>query len=355
MRKKILLGFGGFAGILLIFGLKTWYDAGEFKTITSYSRLDDCTGYHTAASSEDIVVDHETGMAFISSDDIRLSQTRIDAPQGMIYGLDLGNPGSELVELTPDPGFDFHPLGMGLYVANDSTRLLFVVNRSLKNGHSVEIFRYLPGPRLVHVETIRDPLIYSANDVAPVGERRFYLTNDHRYTRGLLKMAEEYLQLSIANLVYYDGRQARVVAQGIGYANSVLVDEQKNRVFVSATIDQGIHVFARDPETNALQPQSFIRLGTGVDNLSFGDSDVIWAAAHPKLLTFVAYLEKRVSLSPSQVLRIRLDGEKYDVDEPFLNRGEVISASSVAVPYQNRLLIGSVLDRRLKNCRLTAE
>ncbi len=337
--------------VILLFAVKTWHDAGEFKEIRSHNDMRDCREYGGVANSEDIAVHPALGMAFISSDDIRLSQSRDDAPQGMIYGLDLNAEDGRLIELTPDPEFDFHPLGLGLYTPDDTTTFLFVVNRSRKAGHSVEIFRYVPDSVLRHVETIRDPLIRSANDVAPVGRRSFYVTNDHRFTGGLMKSVEDYLQLSLSNVIYYEGSSARVIAGGLGYANSVLVDEAGRLVFVSATIDQGIHVYEREPSDGSLVAVDFIELGTGVDNLTFDSDGVIWAAAHPQLLTFVAYSKGKRSRSPSQILKIRYKKGTARVEEVFLSRGEDISASSVAVRYRDHLLIGSVLDHRLLDCR----
>ncbi len=341
--------------LVLLYGIKTWHDAGEFKEILSRNDMRDCREYGGVANSEDIAVHPVLGMAFISSDDIRLSQTRDDAPQGMIYGLDLDAEDGRLIELTPDLVFDFHPLGLGLYTPDDTTTFLFVVNRSLKAGHSVEIFRYAPDSLLRHVETIRDPLIRSANDVAPVGRRSFYVTNDHRFTGGLMKSVEDYLQLSLSNVIYYDGSSARVIAGGLGYANSVLVDEAGGLVFVSATIDQGIHVYEREPSDGSLVAVDFIELGTGVDNLTFDADGAIWAAAHPQLLTFVAYLKGKRSRSPSQILKIRYEKDTARVEEIFLSQGEDISASSVAARYRDHLLIGSVLDHRLLDCLLRSQ
>jgi arylesterase/paraoxonase len=43
---------------------------------------------------------------------------------------------------------------------------------------------------------------------------------------------------------------------------------------------------------------------------------------------------------------------QHQIDEVYLNRGEALSGSSVAAMYQDRLLIGSVFEKKFLDCRL---
>lgn len=197
---------------LLVGGLllKTFYDAGEFKTINPHFSAS-CRSIPGVFSSEDITIDQETGMAFISSADRRTRWSGTGRPrQGAIFGLDLKTQNPQLVNLTVDFSKEFNPHGIGLWVGKDGKRSLFVVNHR-KDGHFVEVFD-LKDNKLVHRNSVSGALMHSPNDVIPTGPESFYVTNDHGNTSGPGRAVEEYLQLARATVLYYDGREFRTVA-----------------------------------------------------------------------------------------------------------------------------------------------
>ena len=71
--KKAIITVLILAFILVGLGVKTFYDAGEFKEITPHfnGQVKTIAG---VLSSEDITVHPQTAMAFISSDDRRAHQ-----------------------------------------------------------------------------------------------------------------------------------------------------------------------------------------------------------------------------------------------------------------------------------------
>ena len=58
------------------------------------------------------------------------------------------------------------------------------------------------------------------------------------------------------------------------------------------------------------------------------------------------------SKAPSQVLRIDVSAEKPEIQEIYLNAGQQISTGSVGATYGNKLLIGSITDRKLLICEM---
>jgi arylesterase/paraoxonase len=344
----------GLAAVVLIAGsllLKTCYDAGEFKEIKA--RLaGNCRTISGVQSSEDIVIDRVTGMAFISSTDRRPEWTGVNSPgQGAIFGFDLKNPASELIHFTSEFTKEFNPHGIGLWRGQDGKLLLFAVNHC-REGHFIEIFEK-SGMKLIHRESISGGLMHSPNDVAPTGARTFYVTNDHGYTTRWGRMVEEYLQLAKGSLLYYDGNAFEMVAKGLAYANGINLSADGLTVYAAATVGQKILVYNRERETGRLTPRQTVDLGTGPDNIDVDENGNLWIGCHPKLLTFVAYSKDPEKLSPSQVIKIflRKPGE-YSVEEMYLSNGETLSGSSVAAVFENTLLIGSVFDERFLQCKL---
>ena len=345
---KILIGLGIIVILLAIFVLKTLRDAGEFKTLTAHCDCT-CTSVKGAAGPEDITVDPELKITLISADDRRAAQ-RGERVQGAIYAYYLASPARPLKNLTPRLNFDFHPHGIYLYRSKNK-RLLFVVNHR-DDGHFIEIFT-LKDMRLHHLESISGPLMTSPNDLIAVGPRQFYVTNDHGATTPLGKKAENYLQLAISYVLYYNGKEFRKAAGDIAYANGIALSNDGKTVYVASPVGCLIQVFDRDKEAETLQYRESIDLGTGVDNLDVDEKGNIWAGCHPKLLTFVKHQNDPSKLAPSQILKILPAGKgDYEVKEIYLNNGEELSGSTVAVLYRNRMLIGSVLDDHILDCTL---
>jgi len=340
--------------VVFIFGgllAKTFYDAGEFREINPHfkGRVNSIAGL---LSSEDITIHARTGMAFISSADRRTRWSRDNkVQQGAIYGFDLNSRQPKLVNLTAAFSKEFNPHGIGLWIGQDGDSSLFVVNHR-RDGHFVEIFDY-KGNILVHRESIKGPLMHSPNDVIPVGQRAFYVTNDHGNTSGFGRMLEEYLQLARSFVLYYDGKNFRTAAEGFAYANGVNVSPDGKTVYVTATVGQKVYVYDRDKGSGDLALRHTIDLGTGPDNIEVDENGNLWIGSHPKLLTFVKYSKDPGKLSPSQVVRVAVqESGQYNVEEIYLNNGEPLSGSSVAAIFKDTMLIGSVFDNRFLSCKL---
>lgn len=342
----------GIAALLLFLGsvlVKTLMDAGEFKTIIPHD-LPSCQVVRGVLSSEDITIHPVTGLAFLSSDDRRPLFGGESGIQGAILGYDLNAQDPKLVNLTTEFSGAFHPHGIGLWIGEGGKASLFAVNHT-KHGHFVEIFD-LEGGRLIHRESVASPLMHSPNDVFPTGARSFYVTNDHGAGTGLGRVLEEYLQLAGAYVLHFDGREFRKVAEGLAYANGIAASLDGRKVYVAATVGRGIAVYTRDPVSNALTFETFIAMGTGVDNIEVDKDGNLWVGAHPKLLTFVKYSKDPEVSSPSQVLKVVPKGKGFIVTEIYASSGRPLSGSSVAAVYKDTLLIGSVLDDRFLRCRI---
>ena len=349
--RKLVIALLFFVFLAAGFILKTFHDAGEFTKIKPHFK-GSFKSIAGVLSSEDITIHQESGLAFISSADHRQSRAgENQMHQGAIWGLDLDSANHELVNLTAKFSKEFNPHGIGLWIGENSSLSLFVVNHC-RDDHYVEIFDYL-GNELVHRESISGAMMHGPNDVIPVDSRKFYATNDHGYSSRIGRMAEEYLQLARSFVLYYDGENFHKVAKGLAYANGINLSADRQTVYVAATVGKKLYVYNRNMESGHLTLQNSIDLGTGPDNIEMDASGALWIGSHPKLLTFVQYSKDPNVLSPSQVLKVVPQrNEEYTVEEIYLSNGNPLSGSSVAAVFKNTMLIGSVFDKQFLLCNL---
>lgn len=328
--------------------LRTFWLAGSFRHIEPHF-AGSCQLVAGVPGSEDITIHPRTGVAYISSSDRRVREGAVKP--GAIYAYDLNQTDPTPVNLTPDADTNFQPHGISLW-AGDSGDVLFVISHPPKASglprNVVEIFDVTP-ERLVHRATLTDPLLVTANDIVAVGIDRFYLTNTHKYPAGWRNRVETYLTLAGAHVLYYGPGGFRVALDGLLFPNGINVSPDGRKLYVASVTGREMLVYDRDPQTETLTPRGSVFLGSGPDNIEVDADGNAWIGAHPKLLRVGAHAENRLELSPSQVLRVSPDGR---VDEIYMNRGEEISAASVAAVRGDRLLIGEIFDDGFLDCRM---
>jgi arylesterase/paraoxonase len=360
--KRILKIAGLVLGVLLLavvaWGLYIYNLAGEFKTIQPHFS-GSCAPVLGVVGAEDITIHPDGKVAYISSDDRRAAKEGQPKP-GAIFAYPLDPEGGGPVNLTPELPFNFHPHGIGLLVVEDGPDRLLVVNhpyaslfhREESKGppHTIEVFDIIKDTgALEHRRTIADPLLVSPNDVVPVGPDSFYVTNDHGSGGEFGRKLEDYLHLARANVLYYDGAKFSEVAGGLRYANGINISPDGKQVYVAATTDRSVYIYDRNPEDGSLKESQEVFTGTGVDNIELDADGNLWVGAHPQLLTFVKHADDPANKSPSQVLKLSPD---FSIEEVFLSDGSDLSGSTVAARAGQRLLIGSVFEPHLLDCRL---
>ena len=145
-------------------------------------------------------------------------------------------------------------------------------------------------------------------------------------------------------MVYSDGSEYREVADGIAYANGINLDRKRNMLFVASPREFLIKAY-HQKESGDLEFIEDIHCGTGVDNIELGPDGKIWSGGHPSLLAFTAYAQGRKKIAPSEIITIdyRNTGD-YSKEVIFLDDGRKMSASSVAVVYNDYIFAGNVMD-----------
>ncbi len=361
--SRLLVGAGIVIALVLAWGLWLAAEMGEFRQVQNL-HPGECVAVPGMPGGEDITIHPRGHLAYISSDD-RRSVMRGEPIPGAIFSYALDEPQARPVNLTPQAGVDFRPHGIDLFVGEDGQEVLFVVNHPGESlfgapegqtgpAHTVEIFD-IEGGELVHRRTVSGPLMISPNDVVAVDAERFYFTNDHGTRPGWRRELEDYLRLPWASVVYFDGEELVEVLDGLTFANGINMSADGRRVYVAETTRGTLREYIRDADSGALEHRRTLDMGFGVDNIEVDADGDLWIGGHVKLLTFVRYVDNPEVLAPSQVVRVRLDEGDYRVETEFMDDGALLSGASVGAWHDGRLLIGSVFEDHIIDCRSETE
>ncbi|XP_033836423.1 serum paraoxonase/arylesterase 2-like [Periophthalmus magnuspinnatus] len=300
--------------------------------------------------SEDITI-LGNGLAFISSGLRYPGMPVADTVMGKMYALDLNEPRLKPTELRMPRNFDlqsFNPHGISVYTdPNDGTVYLFVVNHP-EHKTQIELFKFVEEDySLVHLKTIKHELLYSVNDIVAVGVESFYATNDHYFVNEFMKSTVEILLAQPwTNVVYYSPEEVKMVSDGFHFANGINISPDQKHVYVADILDHNVHVLERK-EDNGLVFVKSVNVGSLCDNLEVdpktGD---VWAGCHPNAWKLFLY---DVNDPPgSEVIQIQnILSDEPVVKQVYADDGKVLQGSSVATPYGNKLLIGTVFHKAL--------
>lgn len=306
--------------------------------------------------SEDIAVT-SNGLAFISSG-MQLSDmcsSAVDARfsqfVGRIYVFDFQNSKQDAVEvsLPKELQYNFSPHGIDLLEDSETGEiLLFVVNHR-KIGEFVEILSYQPESRsLSMVRSVTHELFTSLNDVLAIDRNSFLASND-AYFRSCWRILEPLLGLRWCNFIYFDGTVGQSIIENGHDFNSVALSRNGKQVYLTRPSEMKLEIYNRSKGTETLKLHQSINVGMAVDNV-FSDQSTgdLWLGSHPSLALLTKHLSDIDLRAPSQVIRIQPLGPQndpfntYKLFSPFGDDGELVSGSSSAVHFKDKLLIGTV-------------
>lgn len=351
MKGKII-GVLLLAVMLLLAGyiVNLMYETGYFRNVDHRSPGQLLT-YIDVPGAEDLAISREGRFLIVSSDD-RAGRRDGQRSQGALYKIDLDDPTLSPRLLTKGFTQRLHPHGISLLSLDSTTYRLLVINhvgnyRDMGMGdtrHYVEEF-LLEGDTLTHQKTYEDEILAHPNDIVAIGPVQFYFTNSQGARNKLELFTENYLGWSKSSVGFYDGISFRKVADELPYANGINYDPLKDQVYVATSRDFQLRVYSRQVG-GALQLQEMIDCGTGVDNIEIDDEGNLWIGAHPDLLTFASFASGRQPKAPSEVITVRWEGDGPEVERVYIDDGDEVSASSVAIPFEDKLFIGNVMDSR---------
>jgi arylesterase/paraoxonase len=352
----LLIGIGVIFLALIALAVDVARFTGEFHSFDK-GFPGSCAVIPLGGSSEDIQIDRERGIAYLSVLN-RASLGQGDADNGSIMMLDLNRPEpSARAAMAYDPD-DFHPQGLSLFKHAAQAPRLFAISHRPDGSQTVEIAEAGASGEFFPKETIRNPAFVHPNAIAAVGARQFYLANDSGAGGKLGRAIEFLFRRGLSTLIYYDGAGAHVVATGLKFPAGLALSPDASRLYVGEALGQQLRIYRRDLTSGEITLDETVSLDTAPDNLNVDADGIVWIAAHPRLLRFFEHLRNPERHAPTQVLRFdprRLapaDGEKDSrLSQVYANDGAQISAGTVAAHWHDEFLIGALLDHKVMICK----
>ncbi|WP_101759406.1 SMP-30/gluconolactonase/LRE family protein [Oceanicoccus sp. KOV_DT_Chl] len=350
--KKILLSL-----VILVAGFSIWsyWSMDGFKSIEPHF-AGSCRTVTGEGSAEDIDIDRQAGVMFISAKD-RLGAASGAENNGTISVYDLGKAAKQFDMLPISSLDDFSPHGISLYQSPEGLRRLFVINHRHSGEESIELFDVAADHSLAHVKTIKHELLFSPNDLVAVGMEQFYVANDSGATTGFEKGMEMMGLMSLAKIVYFDGESAKPVLENFPTSGGINRSADGHTLYIGGTSSKTLEVYRRDMATGALTFMQSIPLAMGVDNIDVAADGSVWVAGHPKVIDLISHFTSNGDKpAPSQIYLLPVDTVAADgrLAEPvdlFTSLGDDLSASSVAAEFAGQFYVGGITPKKFLICQ----
>ena len=135
------------------------------------------------------------------------------------------------------------------------------------------------------------------NDLVAAGPDTFYATSDRLSRHHWMQTEEDYLGLPLASVTYFDGTGASV-AEGLRYANGINLSPDGKTLYVAEVVARRMAVFRIGATPTELTQERTVDVGTGLDNLEWGDDGELWTGAHAHLFDFVDHAKNPDAQKP---------------------------------------------------------
>lgn len=353
LLKRLLAGIGIL--VLVVGAASAWLlgRGGAFRTIEPHF-AGSCEALPLEGSGEDILVDRERGIAYLSLLDRRGVVQGKDV-QGTVARVDLNaRPFAAVDALVTKPG-PMRPHGLSLWIGPDGSRRLFVINHGRKRGvdpEAVEIFDETAPGEFTHAETVRGEQLLSPNDLVAVGPRQFYVANDKALGGGLAAALQQ-VGVGGSPLSYFDGPAGRYALDDIASGGGINASADGRTLYVAETAGKRVRVLARSDDGSVTETAR-IPMDTSPDNIDVAADGSLWVTGHANTLALIQHFINE-SPAPTQVWRVVPgEGGTASQEEIYLDDGTQMSAGSVGATYGDLLLIGSITERKIQICTRAA-
>lgn len=311
---------------------------------------------------EDVAVDHEHGIAYISSQ-ARKRPLADERASGAIYALDLKSDNLKAKNVTDAlaPQLrSFHPLGIDLFIDASERARLLVVNHA-NGGCRIEVFAVANREKgvLEHFCSIGPHAFLTfPNGIAGCAWNEFYVTNPRKFMDPGA-FVDDMLHLRSGRILHCrfsraGGATWTIADEGLSYPNGIAIERRcdQPRVYVALVMAKQILVYTRTSNGRLARCQTAINLPAAPDNLSLDTSGDLWVGANLNLIKALPYFAGWRETSPSAALRVsQLQSDAPVVETVFSDDGGLLSGSSVACHYATsscqKLIVGAVIQNRL--------
>ncbi|MGF1605424.1 MAG: SMP-30/gluconolactonase/LRE family protein [Rhodothalassiaceae bacterium] len=269
-------------------------------------------------------------------------------PAGGLYRLTLPlAPGAALQADSLVRGVRAH--GLAVHGAGADIHLFSLDRHGSDRQAPVDLVQWrLADGQISLVQRLRDRRLCSANGLAAPSAQTVFVSLDRRACGGPDRLWENARRAaSGAVLVAQHGRLERL-ADALVFANGLAIDPERGLMWVAETRAGRVSRLAieqhPDGRWNA-RPLSPVPVPHAPDNLAIAPSGVI-SAGHPRLLRYALFRAGLIGTAPSQIVRIRPDG---DAQRLYQGAGH-LSGATAAVLTDQQLIAGAGYDSGLLVC-----
>ncbi|KAJ5971087.1 uncharacterized protein N7479_001005 [Penicillium vulpinum] len=151
-----------------------------------------------------------------------------------------------------------------------------------KAQSQIEVFHYiLKSDSIRHLRSINHPLIKTPNDIYAASPLSFYVTNDHSYRDGPMRLVEDVwrsakwsdiIHVQIANLTSKDAPiEASVALKGLWNNNGLGHGRTDNEIIVSSAMGGEIFLGTQHESNHSISIDTSVSVGALADNPSYYD------------------------------------------------------------------------------------
>ena len=356
MRKSLKIA--SYIGVALVLALATMIASflmrgGAFRQIQSVSPGICRLVPTNHGSAEDIQINRQTGIAYLSALD-RRGLVAGNEVTGNILEIDLYSTNPKPTSALESVPEGFRPHGISLFYMQDGSERLFVINDWFGIEERIEIFdKPLDNKLFEHVETLSDPLITHPNDLVAVGPEKFYIANDSGATNSLERVLEMGFGIGLSPLIFFNGENFLLVDSQLKSSGGINADLTAKRLYVGETMGKSIRVYELDDNQGLSRLVRTIALDGGVDNIDIEVDGSLWIANITNTLALVRHFTDEDSPAPIQVQKVVVHEESdSEIQTVLENNGNDFSAASVAARLGEMIIIGSITEPAVMLCEL---
>jgi hypothetical protein len=231
-------------------------------------------------------------------------------------------------------GLVLRPHGISLVQAGEIQYLYVITHDDKKDIHLIVLYQ-LDQDTLVFVKTLSTRLLVSPNALQAYSDGSLLVCNDAA-VRGSMK--EKIFRQKKGNVIYFDGEgNWSIVASGLGMPAGLT--GMGSYVFVSAALENTLYSYRfKDGQLTDKKPVCQIK---GPDNIRICNNKLI-VTSHSRMIRFIRHVKNKTHNSPSLVIEI--DPQTGKSVQLFYDNGKLISAASVAVIFNNQLIVGQIFE-----------
>ncbi|XP_041465854.1 serum paraoxonase/arylesterase 1-like [Lytechinus variegatus] len=299
------------------------------------------------------------GIVIVSEGYLTFKDRVEGAPRGHLFAYDINNHNKGAIELKIKGDYDvntLHPHGITAFEDKTTAKtFIFVINHHV-GFDVVDIFEFDRNTMsLSFIKSKRDPLIRSVNNLIATGPESFFITNEANFLHPRMRFLEDTLLLRSGYILFCDVTGCKQVSESLNNPNGIDLSRDGRLLYVSQPFARQIRIYERNLADNSLTPNKgvdVINLGTTSDNIYVDESGDIWAGCIKVPSKALHYMNTKQGIVPSQVLRIRVGSDDYEMSEVYSEDGRNITMSTSAIYHRGVLLIGS-LHERMMRCQVT--